>query len=52
MTEMIEFILPIFTLSNIFFFTFIKEKFEVNPYTLVSLIIGILHAALPMEQFN
>ena len=50
MTEMIEFILPLFAGSNIFFFYYIHNT--VSYYTLAGFIVGLLHAFLPMQDFN
>lgn len=50
MTEMIELMLPIFSFSNLFFFYFVLE--DISIYTVIGLVIGILHAILPMQKFN
>lgn len=50
MTEMLEFVLPIFSASNIFFFWFING--EIPIINLISLGIGVLHAIIPMQLLN
>ena len=50
MTEMLEFILPILGLSNLFFFYYILG---VTSYaSMIGLFIGIIHAILPMQKIN
>ena len=50
MTEMLEFILPILGLSNLFFFYYILG---VTSYaSMIGLFIGVIHAILPMKNIN
>ena len=50
MTEMLELILPLFSGSNMFFFYYIQGVISI--YTIIGLVIGILHAFLPMQELN
>mmetsp|Transcript_4056 Transcript_4056/g.359 ORF Transcript_4056/g.359 Transcript_4056/m.359 type:complete len:159 (-) Transcript_4056:45-521(-) len=51
MTEMIEYILPIFAASNWVFYSYVTEEFA--PVTcVIGLIISLLNAFLPMELIN
>ncbi len=50
MTEMLEFILPIFSASNFFFFYYIKGS--ISFYTIIGFVVGSLHAVLPMQLLN
>ncbi len=50
MTEMLEFILPIFSASNFFFFYYTKGKSSF--FTIIGFGIGLLHAILPMQLLN
>ena len=50
MTEMLEYILPIFSASNMFFFWYIQGT--INNFTILGLVIGIVHAFLPMQKLN
>lgn len=50
MTEMIEYILPIFAASNWVFYSYVTEEFA--PVTcVIGLIISLLNAFLPMVKF-
>ena len=46
MTEMLEFILPIFAASNIFFEFYLLENISI--YSLIGFILSVVHAILPM----
>ncbi len=49
MTEMIELILPIFSISNLLFFLYISDKGTPAPnIAIAGICIGIVHAFLPM----
>ena len=50
MTEMLEFVLPIFSASNLFFYWYITD--QTPTIIIISFVIGVLHAALPMQEFN
>ena len=50
MTEMIELLLPLYSISNFFFLYYLKD--EINFIALLTFIIGVLHAILPMQKFN
>ncbi|EAS04833.2 kinase domain protein (macronuclear) [Tetrahymena thermophila SB210] len=52
MTEMIEYILPIYSLSNALFLLYIVGIDYVSVVSWISLGIGLIHAALPMQLFN
>ncbi|KAL4435368.1 hypothetical protein ABPG74_022851 [Tetrahymena malaccensis] len=52
MTEMIEYILPIYSLSNALFLIYIVGIDYVSVVSWISLGLGIIHAALPMQEFN
>ena len=50
MTEMLEFILPIFSISNLFFFYHILGV--VSYTSMIGFFIGVIHAILPMQKIN
>lgn len=52
MTEMLEICLPIYSISNLIFASFVLDENGVPAIELFSLIIGIVHAFLPMQKFN
>ncbi|KAL4483923.1 hypothetical protein ABPG72_013929 [Tetrahymena utriculariae] len=52
MTEMIEYILPIYSLSNALFLIYIVGVDYVSVVSWISLGLGVIHAALPMQEFN
>ena len=41
---------PIFSFSNLFFVYFSLEYISI--YTVIGLVIGLLHATLPMQKIN
>jgi hypothetical protein len=47
-----EFILPIFSLANLLFFYFIEEDVNKRILSLIGVVIGVLHAMLPMQFIN
>jgi hypothetical protein len=50
MTEMIEYILPLFSGSNFIFFVYISNDDARAPYiALIGIGLGLLHAFLPMH---
>ncbi len=51
MTEMLEYVLPIYGVSNLWFFIIITEE-ATPPIAMVVIIISILHALLPMQTLN
>ena len=42
--------LPIYSLSNLFFLYIFNDELSVLP--MIGLVIGIVHAALPMGEYN
>jgi hypothetical protein len=50
MTEMLEFILPLFSISNLFFFYHILGI--VSYTSMVGFFISVIHAILPMQKIN
>ncbi len=50
MTEMLEYILPICSASNLFFCYYIE--LEINYVVLATLICAVVHALLPLQKFN
>lgn len=51
MTEMLELFLPIFGVSNIFFYAYISDG-DYNGWAIATFVISVLHAVLPMKEFN
>lgn len=54
MTEQIEYILPVFSASNVLF-SYYMESSWTDEKTIISFIgfgLGLIHAFLPMERFN
>lgn len=51
MTEMVEYSLPMYSLSNMFAFLYIN-KGEVNTLSIFGFILGVTHAFLPMQLVN
>ena len=55
MTEMLEYFLPIFSFSNLIFFIIIgldSGSVNIPKLTIASFVLGIVHAFLPMQEFN
>lgn len=50
MTELIEIILPIFSVANFFFLYYVQNTFSIVSF--VGIMIGVIHAFLPMQMFN
>lgn len=50
MTEIIEWVLIVYTASNFIFELLVVDNFSL--YALTALILGVLNALLPMEQIN
>ena len=50
MTEMLEFILPIFSISNLFFFYYILDV--ISYASMIGIFISVIHAILPMQKIN
>lgn len=49
---MIEYILPIYSLSNAIFFIYIVGSEDVSALSWIGLAIGVIHTALPMQEWN
>ena len=50
MTEMIEYVLPIYSISNLYWYYRFTGKLSL--YGIIGIILGVINAFLPMEQIN
>lgn len=50
MTEMIEYVLPIYSISNLYWCYQFTGK--ISKYGIIGIVIGVINAFLPMEQIN
>ncbi|KRX08234.1 hypothetical protein PPERSA_01164 [Pseudocohnilembus persalinus] len=53
MTEMIEYVLPIYSISCLIFSALLQDGFKsVSVYIYIGIGVGIIHAYLPMQKWN
>jgi len=52
MIELLELLLPLYCSSNILFEFFMSNSSKISYWAIAGIIIGLLHAILPMEKLN
>lgn len=52
MTEMVEYILPIYSLSSILFFNYVIGSEGISALSWICLGIGFIHCSLPLQKWN